>query len=321
MGVLEEQIKDKAAKLGFDLVGVTSAEPVGSADAERLRAWLAGGRAGEMAYMHRNIAARLDPAALLPGAKAVVCVAIHYKPPADDLARPPAIRHAGRVADFALFEDYHAFILSRLAQLGVYLQELAGSGDVQCRACVDSAPVMERALAARAGLGFIGRHHGLIHPQLGGHLLLGELVTTLELACDKPLPDGCTDCDRCIRACPTHALGFDGSFDARRCISYLTIEKRGEIGDESAVLIGDRVFGCDECVSACPYDIHAPSARGCGMACRPQRKWLDLDQVMQWNRGDFDGVFGGTCVERIRLEGLKRNARACLRNLGGDCGG
>ncbi|MHC4988799.1 MAG: tRNA epoxyqueuosine(34) reductase QueG [Planctomycetota bacterium] len=221
----EQQIKQKALELGFDAVGITTAEPVAAAHIAYFQRWLADGNAGQMAYLHRNSEKRFDPAGLLAGAKSVICVALNYRPAKNDLPENPPIR----IARFAQYIDYHPFIKDRLFQLAEFIQKeteaRSGSAGIKFKACVDSVPIAERALAQRAGLGFIGKNHMLIHPELGNQFLLGELVTTLELAPDAPTEDlSCGDCGRCLRACPTGALGFDGSFDARKCVSYLTIE-------------------------------------------------------------------------------------------------
>jgi len=194
-----------------------------------------------MEYMNRNFQKRINPAELLKDAKSVICVALNYKPKDTE-------RKTG-TANFALYEDYHPFIKNLLFRLADFIKDSAGV-NVKFKACVDSAPVAERSLAQRAGLGFIGRNHILINPTLGLQMLLGELITDLPLAPDKPITQSCSGCDRCITACPGEALKPDGGFDANRCISYLTIEhnRRADNGQ----------FGCDECLLTCPYNSIAP---------------------------------------------------------------
>jgi epoxyqueuosine reductase len=191
-------------------------------------------------------------------------------------------------------------------------------GTQRFKVCVDSVPLAERALAARAGLGFVGTNHMLIHPTLGPQVLLGELVATVELEPDAPTVGTCVACDRCIRACPTGALQANGRFDARKCISYLTIEHRGEIASELAAKIGNRIFGCDECVLVCPYRHAAP---GCGnreFTYHAERAALNLERIMALSAETFATEFANSPIGRPGLDGLQRNARICLENAGVD---
>ena len=324
---LEQEIKDKGRELGFDAVGITDASPIGPTDVARLRTWLESGHAGKMRYMHRNVEKRIDPAKLLSGAQSVVVVALNYKPlerrkeappPASPRSAPPgaATRSPtplGRVAQYARYEDYHHFMKPLLLALAEFLRARA-DGPCRFKACVDSAPLAERALAVRAGLGFIGTNHMLIHPTLGPQIFLGELITTVPLDPDAPGTGSCSDCRRCIEACPTGALRADGRLDARRCISYLTIEHAGEIPDEWADKIGDRIFGCDECVLACPHQAAAPARRNRELKGYPEHSELNLHDVLALTAASFGDRFGGSPISRVGLEGLRRNARICLRH-------
>ena len=223
MNAMKEQIRQYCLDLGFDAVGITTAEPVETAHVQYFRQWLDAGLAADMGYMHRNTEKRFDPAKLLNCAKSVICVALNYRLNKNQQADNPSVR----IARFAQYEDYHPFIKDRLFKLAEFIVRVgrAHADQIKFKACVDSVPIAERALAQRAGLGFIGKNHMLINPELGNQILLGELITTLELEPDEPFEQiPCGDCGRCIRACPTGALSFDGTFDARKCISYQTIE-------------------------------------------------------------------------------------------------
>ncbi len=305
---LKEIIKQYAVRLGFDLVGVTTAEPIDTGLQQFFADWLAGGNAAGMGYLHRNQDKRFCPAKLLDNAQSVICVAVNYTPP--QTAQPAC--GCLRVANFALYEDYHEFIRRRLYQLADFIA--VQQPNIQFKVCVDSVPLAERALAHRAGLGFIGKNRLLIHPTLGGQLLLGELLTTLPLEPDSPLQDNpCGDCRCCIQACPTGAL-TDKGLDCRRCLSYLTIEEPGDIPAAFHSAIGNRLFGCDACLLACPYSQNAPACSNSQFALLPRRNELTAVQVAGWTQADFEAVFGGSAVGRLGLDRLRRNARICGQN-------
>jgi epoxyqueuosine reductase len=311
---ISEAIKQKAIDLGFDAVGIASAEPVKAEHTEYLRNWLSDGMNAQMEYMQRNFDKRIDPGKLLEGAKSVVCVALNYKPP--EQAAAPAGKF-GAVANFAAYQDYHGFIKERLFVLAEFMKEISCKKEMKFKACVDSVPVLERALAERAGLGFIGKNHMLINPELGLQLFLGEIITDLELAPDKALNSGCSDCCKCIRACPAGALSTNGSFDANKCISYLTVEHSGQIAAELTEKIGGRVFGCDECIIACPYDMRAKFRANRDIKFYGDRKYLELGAVVQMESGGFEEKFKDSTILRSGLERLKRNAQICEKNLSG----
>ena len=313
-----EGIQREAAALGFDAVGATDAGPVDPRQAACFRSWLAAGRGATMDWLGRHIDKRLNPAALLDGARSVIVAAMNYKPrPHDDGSdrdKPPA----GRVAQYACYDDYHVFMKDRLRALAQWLSTVAGGH--RFRVCVDSAPLTERALAERAGVGFIGRNHMLISHRLGPQIFLGEIITTVDVAgaaAQTPRRSGhpCGDCRRCIDACPTGALSGDGEFDARRCISYLTIEHKGPMEPALADLIGDHLFGCDECVLACPYRDLAPARVNNGLAYHSQRAYLSLDGILRMSEDMFERQFAGSVLIRCGLQGLQRNARICLANV------
>ncbi|MHC4314032.1 MAG: tRNA epoxyqueuosine(34) reductase QueG [Planctomycetota bacterium] len=181
---------------------------------------------------------------------------------------------------------------------------------------VDSVPLAERTLAARAGLGFIGKNHMLINPTLGPQICLGEIITSLKLQTDEPIADSCRSCNKCIEACPTGALRTDGQFDANKCISYLTIEYKGQIPADLAERTGVRLFGCDECVLACPYQENAPICNNTHFKYYNDRARLDLGRILNLTEADFEAEFADSPIKRLGLERLKRNAQICLANIG-----
>jgi len=307
---LESQIKDKGIKLGFDRVGITTAAPLEPGCGAYHRQWLDKGCAGQMGYLHRNNDKRFAPAALLEGAQSVICVALNYRPGKGEL--PEDVLPT--VARYALYDDYHGFIKARLFALAAFIQSLFPERRLGFKACVDSAPLAERALAQRAGLGFIGRNHMLINPELGGQILLGELLTTLPLEADAPLSENpCVDCGRCIAACPTGALGADGTLDARKCLSYLTIEEQGDIPDAFAAHLGGCLFGCDRCLLACPFEKDAPPRTNTQWPFHPEWATLSAEEILTWTEADFEAHFKGSCLERLGLKRLQRNARLCKK--------
>lgn len=309
---LAEKIKQKALRLGFGIVGITDASPVKPKEIKVLRQWVEKKCPPDMKYMHRNFEKRTNPAALLKNAKSVICLAVNYKPP--ESKNSGAAQPTGRIANYALYEDYHNFLKKRLHLLKDYITSIAESVP-EFKLCVDSAPVAERSLAQRAGLGFIGKNHMLINPRLGPQLFLAEIITDLSLDIDRPVQKYCQRCNKCIEACPTGALQPDGTFDAEKCISYLTIEHRGSIPSEVQEKIGDRLFGCDECVLACPYARQAPLCSNKEMKLHPHRKWISLKEILELTQHSFQEKFSNSPIRRTGLENLKRNARICLQNF------
>jgi epoxyqueuosine reductase len=324
---LEQQIKDKALALGFDAVGITDASPLGPEHVKHFRAWLRSGYTGRMDYMHRNLEKRVNPAKLLENAESVIVVALNYRPPSAAVGRTvPAITSdpteavgpahsthdeaVGKVAQYAQYEDYHPFIKSLLGELVNFIR--ARTDQMQrFKICVDSAPLAEKALAVRAGLGFIGKNHLLIHPQLGPQILLGEVVTTVSLCPDRPGAGSCTDCDRCLKACPTDALRADGFLDANRCISYLT-----QYGsqNEPAERTGAWLFGCDACLLACPFQQTGPACGNRYFKRYPERAELNPEEMLELTPEEFEAKFRDSPVRRLGIEMLKRNARRCLKS-------
>ncbi len=309
---LSQEIKHKALELGFDLMGITDASPLNTEQVEMFTDWLKSGFAGQMSYLHRNFEKRTQPAELLKNAQSIICVGLNYKPP--KLKPPDPTAPMGKIANYAQYEDYHPFIKKRLRKLSEFISSVT-SQDHKFKICVDSAPLAERALAARAGLGFIGKNRMLINPKLGPQIFLGEIIMTLKLPTDEAITNNCSNCDKCIKACPTGALMPDGQFDANKCINYLTIEYQGRIPPDLAEKIADRLFGCDDCVLACPYQEDAPVCKNKQFKFYSNRAKLDLSWILNLTRKDFDTEFADSTIRRTGLERLKRNARICLDNI------
>jgi epoxyqueuosine reductase len=301
-----------ALATGFDRVGIARAERLDQAG--YLRTWLDQGSAGQMDYLQQHFEPRVDPRVLLPGARSVVVVALNYNqsqpvPPSagDDAAAAPR----GRVAMYAWGNDYHKVVKKRLHRVVDLLrQEL----DVpfEARSCVDTAPVLERQWAARAGIGWIGKNTMTIHPELGSYFFLGEIITTLELVPDEPITDHCGSCRRCLEACPTQAFPEPYRMDATRCISYWTIEHRGDIPEHLQAGMGDWVFGCDVCQQVCPFNGKAPTTDA--FQTRPPGPFPKLAELMQWTQDDYARQLQGSAMKRAKLPMLQRNAAIALAN-------
>jgi epoxyqueuosine reductase len=310
---LAEEIKQKAFQLGFDLAGITDASPLDNEQFKLFTDWLTFGYAGRMDYMQNNLDKRTNPVKLLKNARSIICLGLNYNPPTcrplQDDAAP-----MGTVANYAQYQDYHPFIKKQLRKLTDFIASIASTG-FTFRICVDSAPLPERTLAARAGLGFIGKNHMLINPQLGPQILLAEIVTSLKLPPDEPIKTSCSNCNKCLNACPTGALRADGQFDANKCISYLTIEYKDDFPPDLAPKIGDRLFGCDECILACPHHAEAPVCRNKHFKFYNDRAKLNLNEILNMSEDDFQAKFADSAFLRLGLDHLKRNAQTCLNNV------
>jgi epoxyqueuosine reductase len=308
------RIADKARGLGFAAVGIARAE--GAGERQSLERFLAEGRAGDMAWMRDRRDVRGKPEAIWTDARSVVVVGFSYAPSGEPLAAL-ADPETAAIALYARRCDYHDVIKKRLDALARWMVEEFGG---ETRVFVDTAPVMEKPLAQRAGIGWQGKHTNLVSREFGSWLLLGEVFTTLELPPDAPAEDICGSCDACVRACPTGALDAPYRIDARKCISYLTIEHKGEIAPELARLMGNRVFGCDNCLAACPWNKFAPPANDPAtdpaLAERAEFARFRLADLARLDDAGFRKTFAGTPIKRTGHTRMMRNIGIARENSG-----
>jgi epoxyqueuosine reductase len=309
-------VREAAEALGFARIGFT---PVGAVERHQVYAeWLASGRHGEMEYLARDAEPRRDPATLLEGARTVVAVALSYAHadspdvPADRLAGGPR----ATIARYARGADYHVLLKDKLRALAKQIGAATGR-ELAWRACVDTAPLLEREAAQSAGLGFIAKNTLLIAPGAGSWLLLGELLLDLDCAPDRaPEPPRCGECTRCLEACPTGAFVGAYTLDARRCISYLTIELEGSIPVELRPLVGDRVFGCDVCQEVCPFNASDGAPAAPELAPRPGYSRPALRRLLGLGAAQFRKWQQRSALRRIHRPQLLRNACVALGNVG-----
>ncbi|MBI4636903.1 MAG: tRNA epoxyqueuosine(34) reductase QueG [Candidatus Rokubacteria bacterium] len=308
---LASAVKARALEFGFDRVAIGPAGPPEHGRA--FERWLDAGYAGGMDYLARGRAERLDPLRLLPGARSVVAVALAYNVDDGDPSWRPVARYArGR--------DYHDVMRPRLERLAGFIDEAARPG-VRSRVAVDTSAVLERDLAARAGLGWVGKNTNLLSLSLGSYFFIGIVLTTAELLADGPLPDRCGTCTACLDACPTGAFVAPYVLDARRCISYLTIEHRGDIPEPLQEGIGEWIFGCDICQEVCPWNRKPEPAREPAFA--PEGPLPPLDELLQLDEVGFRARFRRSAIRRAKRAGLLRNVALVLahRRAAGTRGG
>jgi epoxyqueuosine reductase len=292
-------IKAEAIRLGFDGCGISHAERLGD-DAVCLAVWLDNRYHGTMHYMENHIEKRVDPAQLVEGAQSVISVILNYYP-----KRQQTDPDAPVISKYAYGKDYHDIIRKKLNQLLFFIDHSVTPA--KGRGFVDSAPVLDRAWAARSGLGWIGKNSNLISPEKGSWFFIGTLIVDIPLYYDRPIPDFCGDCNRCILACPTKAIVSPKVIDARRCISYLTIENKGEISPEFRENFKNRVFGCDICQDVCPWNKRAiplsePELQPVeGLLEMKREEWYQLDEEK------YRKLFKDSAVKRAKFSGLKRN--------------
>ena len=327
---MKEAIRARARELGFEDCRVTTAASPESA--ARFEEWLRNQHQGEMRYLERNAAKRIDPQKVLSGAKSIISLATSYAQPTDgyhSALRTPhsafediphsALRapRLGLVSRYARYQDYHEVLAVRLKQLAEFLSQLGETG-ARSLWYVDTGPLLERDLAQRAGLGFIGKHTNLISRKLGNWIFLSEIITTLELEPDEPETNRCGSCARCIAACPTHAITAPFQLDSRRCISYLTIELKGSIPQELRPAIGNRIYGCDDCLAVCPWNRFAREGALMRAHARDDLAAPDLIAMLSLDEQEFRRRFAGTPMLRAKRRGLLRNVCVALGNVGDD---
>lgn len=314
---MRELIRERALQLGFNECRFTRAAIPESAD--RFKAWIQEGRHGGMFYLERNAAKRTDPDLVLQGVRSLIVLASSYPDRFPDPRKAsglePVVIGQGEVARYARGPDYHDLLSQPLKSLTDFVNQLGGSG-TRSLWYVDTGPVLERDFGQKAGLGFVGKHTGLISRSLGNGFLISEILTTLELEPDEPGVNRCGSCERCISSCPTKAITAPFQLDARLCISYLTIELKGEIPEHLRPLIGHRVFGCDDCLAACPWNRFAAEARLLSPGHRPDLARLDLLQMLELDDAGFRRFFEGTPMLRSKRRGFLRNVCVVLGNTG-----
>lgn len=307
---LARNIRAWGRELGFGAVGIAdidlrAAEP-------GLAAWLAAGFHGEMDYMARHGMRRARPAELVPGTVSVICARMDYWPAGDDAWAVLASRERAYVSRYALGRDYHKVMRGRLQALADRIGEAIGP--YGHRVFTDSAPVLEVELAGRAGIGWRGKHTLLLSRDAGSYFFLGEIYTDLALPRDAQAEEHCGTCTRCIEACPTRAIVGPYRLDARRCISYLTIELHGSIPVELRPLVGNRVYGCDDCQLACPWNKYAQATTEPGYAVRNGLDRAALVELFEWTRDEFESRLAGSAIRRIGYERWLRNLAVALGN-------
>jgi epoxyqueuosine reductase len=295
---MKAAIQKRAEELGFDACRFTTAEPPDHK--EHFERWLRSGCHGEMAYLARNAAKRVEPRQVLADARTIITLAVSYAGEST----------AGAIARYAQFADYHDVVADRLKQLCAFMNQFGG----RSLWYVDTGPLLERDLAQRAGLGFIGKHTNLISRELGNWFFLAEIITTLDLAPDTAEVNRCGKCNRCITACPTGAITAPYQLDARRCISYLTIELKGPIPESLRPALGNRIYGCDDCLAACPWNRFARQGRMMKEHLRQDLQNPDLLELLTLDETAFKRRFANTPILRTKRRGLLRNVCVALGN-------
>ena len=306
---IEPRIRAMALELGFDAVGIARLTK-GGAQGDRLRAFLAAGRHGDMDWMESRSEQRGDPLALWPQAQSAVMVAMSYAPAADPL-EVLQMRERGAISVYAHGKDYHEILKPKLKQLA---RDVVSATGADVKVFVDTAPLMEKPLAALAGLGWQGKHTNLVSRTHGSWLFLGALLTTAALVADDAEADHCGSCRRCLDVCPTAAFPAPYQLDARRCIAYLTIEHKGQIAREFRAAMGNRIYGCDDCLAVCPWNKFAETSREMRFAARPETDNPPLGELLGLDDAAFRARFAGTPVKRTGRDRFVRNVLVAAGN-------
>ena len=328
---MKESIRQRARELGFDDCRFTTAEP--PEHAAQFQRWLEDGQHGEMAYLARNAHKRVEPEQVLAGARSVISLAVSYEGKGEGKVisdqcsvfsgerESPSLNtehctlNTGTVARYARYADYHDVLAAPLKRLTEFVNQFSAE-TTRSLWYVDTGPLLERDLAQRAGLGFVGKHTSLISRRLGNWFFLAEILTTLELEPDASEKNRCGSCTRCITACPTQAITAPFQLDARRCISYLTIELKGSIPVELRPAIGSRIYGCDDCLAVCPWNRFAHEGKLMRTHARTDLAQPDLLELLALDEAAFKRRFAGTPMLRTKRRGLLRNVCVALGNVG-----
>lgn len=304
---ISNEIKAEAQRLGFSACGVAKSEPVDSHTATAFRQWLRDGKHASMHYLENNLEKRLDPTLLMPNAKSIICLALNYYP------AQLLTDQQYQFAYYAYGRDYHDVMKQKMQALATFIQSLVPSDTtpISHKLCCDTVPILDRYWASRAGIGWIGKNGNLIIPDAGSYFFLGEILVDIELDYDAPVANRCGTCQKCIDACPTKALSSPHCMDARKCLSYLTIEHRGEFDsdhlDAVKQSLTNSIYGCDCCQKACPWNRFAQPTKIQEFA--PSDKFLSMSTADWHNLSieDYRALFKGSAVKRAKYEGLMRN--------------
>ncbi len=307
---MKEQIRQRALESGFDDCRFTSANTPDNA--QQFQNWLAEKKFGEMTWIERNAEKRIEPRKILANAKTVICLAASYAQHSKSSIQNPATEI---VARYARFDDYHDVLAEQLKKLTDFIDSVADC-KVKSLWYVDTGPILERDLAQRAGIGFVGKHTNLISRKFGNWIFLSEIITTIELEPDAPEKNHCGKCARCISACPTNAITAPFELDARKCISYLTIELKGSIPVEFRKAIGNRIYGCDDCLAVCPWNKFAREGQLMKSHLRNDLQQPDLIELISLDEKKFKQKFAGSPILRTKHRGFLRNVCVALGNVG-----